>query len=76
MWTLLQRTFQIYRNVNIVRLPAASMMSLLPQHRSIHITPIHYTIPVIQDVQTIGLFERLCRKTGILDIQKYVIKNS
>jgi hypothetical protein len=74
MSTLLQRTFQIYGNVNRL-LPAASMVPLLPERKNIHISPIYYTIPVIQDVRTMGLFERFCRRTGILDIQKYVIKN-
>ncbi|XP_011340785.1 ubiquinol-cytochrome-c reductase complex assembly factor 1 isoform X1 [Ooceraea biroi] len=72
LFSSLKRTLQIYGDVGVARLlPVASAMHLLPEHRNVHTTSIRSTLPAVESMRPMGLFERFCNKTGLLDIQKY-----
>lgn len=68
----MQKMMQNHRNFNTMLLPTASIMQRLDS-KNIHITSVR-CISTVKEVQRMGFTERILRKTGIIDVQKYVIE--
>jgi len=73
---LTQKTLQIHENLNTVKmlLPISAMYLL--ESKSIHMMPV-YCMSVIENAQPLRLdpFGKILHKTGLVDMQKYVIEN-
>lgn len=67
---LTQKAFRIHGDLSTARLlPRASTMHLL-KPKSIHTTSVHCT-STIEVIRPVGIIEKMFRKIGFLDVQKY-----
>ena len=69
-----QRVSHIHRDLSTIRLLSTISKTQPPMPRDVHIISKHRTSTETLQPK-IGFFARILKKTGILDVQKYVIKS-